>query len=193
MTTEEKIKAINDPENQKRLDDAHFPPQLVQKPIESFQSHKKWLEAVYQTDGFLRKFGLACIFGGSGTGKSQMATVVGRSRVMLRGRSAFYCPLSRFLLDFEQRDRLWEVVDDQYYAPNDLFLDNCHLIHQTGMHHAWIDALLDRRLQDGGSTTFIFTATPQALPTYLPSGVSEKLNLTRAFVDCHWPPIPQTK
>lgn len=162
----------------------------IEKPIGELSGHKAWMKTANALSEDIRKHKLACIFGAPRTGKTTMAGVVLRTRMGMNGTPCFYGFLTQFLLDFEQRERLWEVIEDQYYEPTYLCLDECHLWHQTAQHSAWFDNAVSRRINEGSPTILIVEANSKSLRTFLPSGVANKLDATGAYFDCNWPSFP---
>lgn len=169
------------------LENAGFPKQWAKKAFVDLKNHKNWASSAVACDLALKKHGLACVFGGPRTGKTQIGVTIGKTRLH-EGFSAAYATLSKFILDFEVRDKFWDTIADTYWNPGLLVLDNCHLIHNTAMHQSWIDALIQRRTDETQKQTiFIFEAHAKSLPTYLSTGLAGKLAASGAYIHCDWP------
>lgn len=168
---------------------SNFPEKHLNTTIQELEGHKSWLANTKAARVKLAESKVLCIFGGPRTGKTQMATTIARTEMLHQGVSAHYDFAMQFILDFEQRDRLWEVIDDKYHNPVLLVLDQLHHMHQTPMHHAWMDNLLNRRLNEGLKTIFIAEAAPRTIRSFLPQGVAGACDRTKSFLECNWAPI----
>lgn len=176
-----------DPAVRARLTKAGIPKAMVDDPIDRLAAHKGWIGTAYQVDAALTSGGLAMVLGKPWTGKSTMTAVILRTKV-IRGHTGFYSTLQQFVQDFTDRDRMREEFDERYVIPAYLVLDNCHQWERKPAHNAWVENLIEQRLNANQATLLAMTGESKNLQEHIPPGVLNKLQFKKAFFHCNWTP-----
>ena len=168
---------------------SNFPPKTLEIPITELSGHKSWLKAATDARKTLQDHKICCVFGQKSTGKTQMAAVIARTLMSTSAVTARYDFATQFLVEYEQRDRCFENLEDHFYAPHLIVIDEMHLFYTSPLNLSWLDGLVSKRINEGRQTLLIAEATPRTIRSFLPPGCAAKLDKAKGYIDCNWAPM----